>query len=210
MSPRDAAPTRAAIVAAAGALLESGGLEAVTLRSVGAASGVSRSAPYRHFDDKADLLQVLALQTLTELSAHIRQAAERDDSDSRLYRGCVAYLRYALERPHHYQLIFGDTPMPQPPPEIESAADDGMLALRELVAGAQAEDNLVAGSPRELATILWVLLHGLAHLQITGHLHEPRTIDGDTQLEDLLAVALTALRPTIPVPGTKTRRSGKG
>lgn len=212
MSPRDAAPTRAAIVAAAGELLESGGLEAVTLRSVGAASGVSRSAPYRHFADKAGLLRALALRTLTELSEHVRQAAESDGPRSSLHRGCVAYVRYALERPHHYQLIFGDFPMPVPPPEIEAAADDGMRALHELVKSAQAHDDLGAGSPRELATILWVLLHGLAHLQITGHLHEPRTIDGDTHLEDLLAVALEALRPTVPgtpdateQPHTKTK-----
>jgi AcrR family transcriptional regulator len=210
MSPRNPAPTRAAIVSAAGALLEQGGLEAVTLRSVGAASGVSRSAPYRHFDDKSDLLRALALRTLTDLSAHMRQAAERNDQGTRLHRGCVAYLRYALEWPHHYQLIFGDTPMPQPPPEIESAADDGMLALRELVEDAQVRDELVAGPPRELATIVWALLHGLAHLQITGHLHEPRTIDGDTRLEDLLAVALTALRPTNTVLNArKARRTGR-
>ena len=102
-------------------------------------------------------------------------------------------MRYALEQPHHYQLIFGATPMPQPPAEIEAAADAGMLALRELVEGAQAQGDLVAGPPRELATIIWVLLHGLAHLQIAGHLHEPRTVDGDTRLDDLLAAALTAL-----------------
>jgi hypothetical protein len=47
--------------------------------------------------------------------------------------------------------------------------------------------------------VLWVLLHGLAQLQITGHLHEPRTIDGDTGLDDLLTLALNALRPT-PFP----------
>jgi len=196
VSPRDPAPTRAAIVAAAGALLESGGVEVVTLRSVGADAGVSRSAPYRHFDDKAALLRALAVQTLTELAARIRGAADRDGPRSRLHRGCAAHLGYALEQPHHYQLIFGDTPIAQPSPEIESAADDGMLALRELVEHAQAEGELGAGPPRELATILWVLLHGLAQLQITGHLHEPRTIDGDTRLDDLLALALAALRPT--------------
>lgn len=196
MSPRNAAPTRAAIVAAAGALLDSGGVEVVTLRSVGAVAGVSRSAPYRHFDDKADLMRALAAQTLTELAAQIRSAAERDGPRSRLYRGCAAYLRYALEQPHRYQLIFGDAPIAQPSLEIESAADDGMLALRELAEYAQTEGELGAGPPRELATILWVLLHGLAQLQITGHLHEPRTIDGDTGLDDLLALALAALRPT--------------
>ncbi len=71
-----------------------------------------------------------------------------------------------------------------------------MLALRELVERAQAEGELGASPPRELATILWVFLHGLAQLQITGHLHEPRTIDGDTELDDLLTLALGALRPT--------------
>lgn len=196
MSPRNAAPTRAAIVAAAGTLLESGGPEAVTLRSVGAAAGVSRSAAYRHYDDKADLLRALAAKTLTELAASIRRAAERDGRHSRLHRGCAAYVAYALEQPHHYQLIFGDTPIVQPDQELESAADDGMHAIRELVEHAQAEGELGAGPPRELATVVWVLLHGLAQLQITGHLHEPRTIDGDTGLDDLLALALAALRPT--------------
>jgi AcrR family transcriptional regulator len=195
MSPRDAAPTRAAIVAAAGALLESGGPEAVTLRSVGADAGVSRSAAYRHFDDKAELLRALAVQTLTEFATRIRRASAHGDRDSLLHRGCAAYLSHALERPHHYQLIFGDTPIAQPGQELESAADDAMLALRELVERAQAEGELGAGPPRELATILWVLLHGLAQLQITGHLHEPRTIDGDTRLDELLALALAALRP---------------
>jgi len=196
VSPRNAAPTRAAIVAAAGTLLESGGPDAVTLRSVGAAAGVSRSAAYRHYDDKADLLRALAAQTLTELAARIRSAAEDHGRHSRLRRGCAAYLAHALEQPHHYQLIFGDTPIDHPDRELESAADDAMLAIRELVDRAQTEGELGAGPPRELATVLWVLLHGLAQLQITKHLHEPRTIDGDTGLEELLALALTSLRPT--------------
>jgi len=195
VSPRNAAPTRAAILAAAGTLLEFGGPEAVTLRSVGAAAGVSRSAAYRHYDDKADLLRALAAKTLTELAARIRRAAGRRGRHSPLHRGCAAYLAYALAQPHHYQLIFGNTPVDQPDQELESAADDGMLAIRELVEHAQAGGELGAGPPRELATILWVLLHGLAQLQITGHLHEPRTIDGDTGLDDLLALALTSLRP---------------
>jgi len=195
VSPRNAAPTVAAIVAAAGALLESGGPEAVTLRSVGAAAGVSRSAAYRHYENKADLLRALAAKTLTELATSIRRAAGRRGHHSRLHRGCAAYLTYALAQPHHYQLIFGNTPVEQPDQELESAADDGMLAIRELVERAQTDGELGAGPPRELATVVWVLLHGLAQLQITGHLHEPRTINGDTGLDDLLTLALTSLRP---------------
>lgn len=196
MSPRDAAPTRAAIVTAASALLESGGPDAVTLRSVGAIAGVSRSAAYRHFDDKAELLRALAAKTLTELAAGIRVAARLDGPRSPLFYGCLAYVDYAVRHPHHYQLIFGDAPIAAPSAPLEAAADDGMLALRQLVQRAQAEGELGDGPPRELATVLWVFLHGLAQLRITGHLHEPRTIDGTTGLETLLAFALEGWRPS--------------
>lgn len=195
MSPRDGGPTRSAVVAAASALLESGGPDAVTLRSVGTAAGVSRSAPYRHFHDKADLLAALVLQTLTDLGSSVSNASRQGGDGSQLHRGCRAYLRYAVEQAHHYLLVFGETPMSEPSAEIESAADAGMSALRELVERAQAEGELGDGPPREIATLLWALLHGLAQLQITGHLREPRTIEGDTGLDQLLTLALGALRP---------------
>ncbi len=125
----------------------------------------------------------------------MRRAAEHGDGHSPLHRSCAAYLSHAREQPHHYLLIFGDTPIAQPGEDLETAADGAVFALRELVEHAQAEGEISAGPPRELATILWVLLHGLAQLQITGHLHEPRTIDGGTGLDKLLALALAALRP---------------
>lgn len=193
----DPGPTRAAIIASAAELLESGGPEAVTLRSVGDAVGVSRMAPYRHFEDKAALLRALAARTLNELADRIRDAARQPAPDSPLRRGCAAYIAHALELPRHYQLVFGDAPIAEPGPDLEAAADEGMAALRELVEAAQSDGELGAGAPRELATVLWVLLHGLAQLQITGHLHEPRTVDGDKELDRLLDLALASLRPAM-------------
>ena len=62
-----AAATRHSLIDAAGVLLDLGGVEAVTLREVGARSGVSRSAAYRHFADKESLLTVLATNAMSEL-----------------------------------------------------------------------------------------------------------------------------------------------
>ena len=98
------------------------------------------------------------------------------------------------ECPHHYQLVFGDAPIAEPDPGLEEAADDAMAAVGELVAQAQGAGQLRPGPTREIATVIWVLLHGLAALQITGHLHEPRTIDGGEHLADLLDLALEQLR----------------
>ncbi|QIM18966.1 TetR/AcrR family transcriptional regulator [Leucobacter coleopterorum] len=195
MSPRDPGPTRAAILMAASDLLEGGGPDAVTLRAVGETAGVSRSAAYRHFDDKSALLSELARQTLDGMAAAIRAAAIDSDSRVNLRLGSGAYVEYVLNFPHHYQLIFGDTPISAPAPELEAAADSAMLALQTLVERAQAAGQLGGGAPRELATVLWVLLHGIAALQITGHLHEPRTLDGDTRLGELLDLALASFSP---------------
>ena len=196
MSPRDPGPTRAAILDAAATLLEDKGPEAVTLRAVGEAAGVSRSAPYRHYADKAALMRALAGRTLRQIAERIRHGAERHrGARQRLRAGCWAYIDCAVECPHHYQLVFGDAPIAEPDPGLEEAADDAMAAVGELVAQAQGAGQLRPGPTREIATVIWVLLHGLAALQITGHLHEPRTIDGNEHLADLLDLALEQLRP---------------
>ena len=193
--PRDPEPTRAAILAAASELLERGGPDALTLRAVGAAAGVSRSAPYRHFADKTELERALAARSMTELAQKIREQTSSGQRHTRLLRGCRAYLRHAIEQPHHYLLIFGDAPIANPVAEVSAAADDAMAAVEEMTQAAQTDGTLVAGPTREIATVLWVLLHGLAQLRITGHLREPRTVQGDAGVDRLLKIALTSLRP---------------
>ena len=125
----------------------------------------------------------------------IRGEANRGDRRSRLRRGCAAYLDHAFSQPHHYLLVFGDSPLGHPDPEVIAAADDAMAAIREMTEFAQGRGELAPGPPRELATVIWVLLHGMAQLQITRHLREPRTIEGVEGVRSLLRQALTALRP---------------
>lgn len=70
-----------------------------------------------------------------------------------------------------------------------------MHSIEELVGAAQEQGRLRPAPTRELATVVWVLLHGLAALQITQHLHEPRTIDGNAHLDDLLDLAQLVVDP---------------
>ena len=148
MNPRDSVMTRAAIVDAASKLLEDSGPEAVTLRAVGEAAGVSRSAPYRHYADKAALMRALAERALRQIARRIRHGAEHHQGEwQRLRAGCQAYIDYAVERPHHYQLVFGDTPIAEPDPGLEEAADNAMAAVGELVAQAQDSGSCSMGWP---------------------------------------------------------------
>ncbi|WP_342666156.1 helix-turn-helix domain-containing protein [Mycobacterium genavense] len=75
-----AAATRRALLEAAEVLLDRGGVDAVTLREVGARAGVSHSAAYRHFADKESLLAVLATNALSELGDLLEALVNSDDS----------------------------------------------------------------------------------------------------------------------------------
>jgi AcrR family transcriptional regulator len=102
-----AAVTRHSLIDAAGVLLDLGGVEAVTLREVGARSGVSRSAAYRHFADKESLLTVLATNAMSELGDALEVLAVSEDSaQSCLRSALLALITVGRTRPHLYRLMF--------------------------------------------------------------------------------------------------------
>jgi AcrR family transcriptional regulator len=156
---------------------------------------VSRSAPYRHFSSKADLLAELALVTLTGLGRSITVGGIQSVSTSRLRGGCLGYVDWAMLHPQHYALVFGTAPVADPSIAMEAAADDGLLALQRLVEADQRAGCFIPGPAREITTVLWTFLHGLAHLSIGGHLHEPRTVDGTTNVVELIDLTLDSWRP---------------
>lgn len=190
--------TRTALVAAASNLLTRGGPEFVTLRAVDAAAGVSRTAPYRYFTDKDDLLSAVAAKSLDHLTEAMRQgAADVDAGGTPLYRACLGYVRAASERPAHYRLMFGDFPINRPSAELERAADMCAKVLYDLIAEAQDGGALTGGDTREVLTLLWAALHGLVDLTLTRHLHEPRTVDGVEAMPKLVALAIHNWVPTL-------------
>jgi AcrR family transcriptional regulator len=196
---RGAPDTSDALLAAASELLMQGGPASVTLRAVGATAGVSRTAPYRHFRDKDDLLSAVAAKNLAFMGAAMRQAAEDETAPgSALYRGCLGYVRAAMERPAHYRLVFGDFQINNPSKQLKMAADDCVDYLYELVADAQRDGVLIAGDVRDIAALLWAALHGLVDLTLAGHLREPRTVDGTEATPRLVALALENFAPGLP------------
>ena len=116
-----AAATRQSLLEAAGALLDAGGPEAVTLREVGARTGVSRSAPYRHFADKDTLLTVLATNAVSQLGDTLEGLANSSDPPARTLRAALLSLvTIGRTRPHLYRLMF-TTPTGDPTAAVLAA-----------------------------------------------------------------------------------------
>jgi AcrR family transcriptional regulator len=73
-----------AIRAAARALLDEAGLDAVGLRLIARRIGVSEAAPYRHFSTKEDLLASVAAEGFRELTAALDAVAKGPDPRTQL------------------------------------------------------------------------------------------------------------------------------
>lgn len=99
-------PTAQRILTAARRLLDRGGAEAVTMRPVAEAVGVTPMAVYRHFSNRDALLNALADQGFEELAARLATKRLSSGSENRLTAMADLYLEHALENPRLFELMF--------------------------------------------------------------------------------------------------------
>src|SRR5256885_13335679 len=105
---------RAALLRAAGKRLEKQGITALSMREAARRVGVSHNAPYRHFADREALLAALAAQGFEMLGQAMRGHAGRAMGE--------AYVRFALQYPQRFRLMFGGPIMLEKYPRLRAAA----------------------------------------------------------------------------------------
>jgi AcrR family transcriptional regulator len=101
-----AIPTAQKIATAARRLLDREGAEAVTMRRVAEAVGITPMAVYRHYPDRAGLLNALANEGFEELARRLATPRSSVDIERRLTKMADIYLEHALENPRLFELMF--------------------------------------------------------------------------------------------------------
>lgn len=102
-----AKPTTAeALLKAARKLFEKHGAEAVTMRRVGDAVGLSAMALYRHFPNRQALLDRIAGAAFADLAAHLEAKAKQADPLARLSQLADLHLDFALSHRRIYDYMF--------------------------------------------------------------------------------------------------------
>jgi AcrR family transcriptional regulator len=185
---------RRALLDEALATIRAEGVEAVTLRAIGAKVGVSRTALYRHFADKRALLAAVATEGFRALRERLAAAWEAGGrGDAALTAMGVAYVRFALDEPSHYRVMFGGfVDLPERDPELTAEAHGAFEVLVNALAALQHEGIVRAGDdPVLMARYVWALVHGMAMLGIDLQLPEPDTV------ETLMRYAFDRLRTGI-------------
>jgi AcrR family transcriptional regulator len=146
------------------------GAEALTLRGVGAALGVSRTALYRHFADKRALLAAVAVEGFRMLR---RELFEAWDRHGRGRAGADAmghaYIRFAMRHPSHYRVMFGGFVDPATRAATPWPEDtDAFKVLVDSIVERQQLGIVRRDDPLQLALYSWSVVHGIAMLALDG------------------------------------------
>jgi AcrR family transcriptional regulator len=174
LSPRRRAPRgqgrllREEIIAAAERLLiERGSEDAVSIRAIADAVGVTPPSIYMHFADKNELFVAVCDARFDELARLSTEAAAGASGPvDEIRRRGQAYVQFGLDNPEQYRVLFLGTDASSV--TVEEVAKWACLGdLVDAVKRAIDEGTIVGDDPLFVALGLWAAVHGLVSLIIT-------------------------------------------
>ena len=159
---------KAALVACATDILRKEGPEALTLRAVARAAGVSVAAPYRHFADRRQLVAAVAAEGFRRMGEAMHAAMARGGRDG--LRGVAeAYVRFAHENPAEYHVMFGpEMANTEDLPELRETGRSVLGFVAYGIGMLQQAGMVGPGDPALMAVVTWAQLHGLVMLSLDG------------------------------------------
>jgi AcrR family transcriptional regulator len=161
---------RAEIIAATKDLLaESANSDAVSIRAVADAVGVTPPSIYLHFADKDTLIEAVVSDVFAELDAAMLAAGAAVELPlAKLRAYGQAYVKFAVEHPEHYRVAT----MERCPSEgrmghlDEVLADAAFAHFMDTVRLCMDAGVFAQGDPLPITLQLWAAAHGIASLMI--------------------------------------------
>ena len=165
---------RETLINSALALLEEGSVQELSMRALARKAGVSQTAPYRHFEDKDELIAVLkteGFQRLTEKMEQVKSVEK--DPFQRLNSLGVLYIEFARENPAYFKLMFEHLlSEPEKYPQMQEAMEISRQGLCDVVGECLALPEARDIDPLVAEIGLWSMVHGFATLLLSGPLSE--------------------------------------
>ncbi|HEY3457735.1 MAG TPA: TetR/AcrR family transcriptional regulator [Bryobacteraceae bacterium] len=185
---------RQALIQSGLELIAEQGARALTLRELGKRAGVSRMAAYRHFRDRAALLDAIREAGFELFADALEQArlAVRSDFTSRMQALAVAYVRFARENPAYFEVMFspsGDSAASHHSPAGERAFE----ALHGTIREGQTSGEVRAGNSLLLASAAWAIVHGISTLELDRQFS--KEMAPEKFVEACSGIVVSGLRP---------------
>ena len=164
---------REALIDTAIKMLKTTSIEDLSLRELARHVGVSQAAPYRHFEDKNELLAAISQQGFELKLRYMLEAIEEFKHDPKeLFFQCgLAYFKMGRLHPRHYHLMTSSQVLPcGDHPGLQQAASTTFRLLTDVVTLCQKAGVLGDGDPHKLALHCWVIVNGFTALYVEQRL----------------------------------------
>jgi AcrR family transcriptional regulator len=176
---------RRVLIDAALQLVNEGGADAVNVREAARRAGVSPGAPFRHFPSRDALIQAVAEEAQRRFRAEIEQAladAPADDPLGRFRRIGLAYLRWAMRNPTHFEIISSRRLFDHDNADGVSRDNAALIDLTQrTLAEAFARGQLRSVDLKRVQIAGRALVYGFARMHIDGHFPRWGVADADVE-----------------------------
>src|SRR5450432_523572 len=164
---------RRVLIDAALRLAEEGGAEAVSVREAARRAGVSPGAPFRHFPSRDALMTAVAEEAQRRFRAEIDVALATAPADPLARFRCfgLAYLRWAMRNPAHFEIISSGRFFDHDKATGLSKDNAELIGMTErMLADAFAKGQLRVPDLKRVQIAGRALVYGFARMNIDGHL----------------------------------------
>jgi AcrR family transcriptional regulator len=161
------------ILVAAKELFTEKGYEATSIRNIAEKIEYSPATVYLYYKDKAEIMHALHSEGFQMLIGYFSEVVNERNAFERLKKLGAAYIKFCLENPDMYNLIFV---MKDPMEYVSNCQDEwhegdrAFDVLLKTVTDCQAVGYFPGIEPYGLSFAIWSTVHGLCTLRISGHL----------------------------------------
>jgi AcrR family transcriptional regulator len=154
-------------------ILEKEGEDAVSMRRVAHAVGITPMAIYHHFPSREALLNFITDREFAKFLGYIEARPDRGSLEKRLLNYLDAYIDYAFDQPRIFDYVFSQLRpnVRRYPDDFRARRSPTLTPLADLVAHAMDTGYLKCDDKWEVAMEIWAHNHGYVTLYRAGRFH---------------------------------------
>ncbi|ARN75706.1 TetR/AcrR family transcriptional regulator [Oceanicoccus sagamiensis] len=185
---------RSALLSAALEIINEAGPKGLTIREVARRAGVSHTAPYRHFEDKDQLIVAVVEQGFTLMQDTMQEKKDEADKDpiSQFAASGTAYIDFALQYPAYYRVMYsGDLLSSTGQQSLQHTSSGTFTDLVSDMKTCQELNLIKPGDPAKQALAILSTVHGFVTLVNDNRVAS--LLGDDYDMEDIRNTIMAAI-----------------
>lgn len=164
-------------------MIDTNGVDSVSMRDLGKKMNLSRSAVYVYFKNKDDLLAAIVTENFEMLKSRICKSIGAINDPKRLVCEILyTFYDFGIKNQEHCQLMFRKQWDKEQYPNLHISVVEVFGIIYKCLERAHEQKYTISKSPKQLTAMVSAFISGLVDLNSAGHLEPEKGLDDPTGL----------------------------